>query len=349
MRNYSVTILKDILILFFSILISGCSFHYNRGEELEAEGRWEEAAIEYRLASIEDPENQDIVDSLNRTYKRVSIENFEAYKKYLEKREFKKAYKRLDATLNQNPEFKEAILEKNKWKQLLISGKVEFEFNQLFSNLRLADEMILQIKINTPQNKLLTGNISGETGIFFIEEALYDFDLSQLAEFTINCIGLKIKRKSHSGILNEEFKKFVNFRELTPIEVKGRIKIKTLKSQKNILDHRPSLISNKKEIEAWFPPDLFRYKIHLFNNSAKIISELKRSDFAPSIIYINTSDNRVNIDFGVNKITMDDSTRKWSIFRKKYRTKNDDYYYKLGGNIALYSYFFYDNILKFFQ
>ena len=36
------------------------------------------------------------------------------------------------------------------------------------------------------------------------------------------------------------------------------------KKEKNILDHRPSLISNKKEIDACFPPDLLRYKIHFF-------------------------------------------------------------------------------------
>ena len=349
MRNNPVNIIKHILILFFSILIIGCSFHYNKGLQLEGEERWEEAAIEYRLASIEDPENQDILDSLNRVNESVALENFEVYKKYLKKREYKKAFKRLEATLNQNPEYKEAFLEKKKWKQLLITGKIEFEFNKLFSNLRLADEMILQIKINTPNNKLLTGNISSETGIFFIEEALYGFDFSQLAEFTINCIGLKIKRKSPTGIFHDEFKKFVNFRELTPIEVTGRIKNKTLKKEKNILDHRPSLISNKKEIEAWFPPDLFRYKIHFFNNYVKIISELKRKEFAPSIIYINKSDLRVNIDFGVNKITMDDSTRKWSIYRKLYRNKNDDYYYELGANIALYPYFFFDSLLKFIQ
>ena len=28
-------------------LLAGCSYHYNQGQELEAQDRWEEAAIEY--------------------------------------------------------------------------------------------------------------------------------------------------------------------------------------------------------------------------------------------------------------------------------------------------------------
>tara|TARA_Y100001970_G_C14255325_1_gene874902 strand:+ start:5838 stop:6887 length:1050 start_codon:yes stop_codon:yes gene_type:complete len=337
------------IVLIFSIFVIGCSFHYDKGMQLEKEERWEEAAIEYHLASIENPKSLKILRALKRVYKNVSKENFEAYKSYLKEEEYNKAYKRLEAAINQDPGLSEAILEKKKWTRLLITGKIEFEFNKLFSNLRLADEMILQVKINTPKNKILTANISNETGIFFIEELDYGFNLTQIAEYTINCIGLKIKRKTPSGIIHDEFKKFVNFRELSPIQVIGKVNKNTYPIRKNILDHRPSLITDKKDKEAWYPPSLLSYKLQFKNNIVNIISESNRNEFAPSIIYFNKSEFRVSIDFGVNKLKMNELNRKWSIQRRLYRSKEDDYYYSLASNLTLYPYFFFDSIFQFDQ
>jgi len=339
--------IKNIFFQIIAFFFVGCSFHYDKGIQLEKEERWEEAAIEYRLASIEDPNNSKITKALSRVNIQVSRENFKTYKKYLKLKEFKKAYKRLEATLIQNPELNEALLEKKYWKSLLISGKVEFDFNKLFSNLRLADEMILQVKINTPNNKILTGNISGESGIFFIEDQVYRINLSQIVEYTINSIGLKIKRKSPSGILHNEFRKFVNFRELTPVQVIGKISKNTFKKQKNVLDHRASLITKKKDREAWFPSNLLSYKLQFLDDSVKIISKSNRNEFAPSVIYINNSERKVNIDFGVNMLRMNDYRRKWSIQRKLYRTLEDDYYNTLASNLTLYQYLFYDSVFRF--
>ena len=347
MINFLFYKIKTPLILIISIFFIGCSIHYDKGIQLEKEERWEEAAIEFRLASIDDPKNSKIINALNRVNLQVARENFETYKKYLKLKEFKKAYKRLEATLTQNPELNEANIEKRYWKNLLITGKIEFDFNKLFSNLRLADEMILQVKINTPNNNILTGNISGETGIFFIEDHLYRINLIQIAEYTINSIGLKIKRKSPSGIFHNEFKKFVNFRELSPIQVIGKINKNTLKKPQNVLDHRASLINKKEDSEAWFPKSLISYKLKFLGNSVKIISKSNRNEFAPSVIYINNSERRVNIDFGVNKLRMDDYNRKWSIQRKLYRTSEDDYYNTLASNLTLYQYLFYDSVFRF--
>ena len=84
--------------------------------------------------------------------------------------------------------------------------------------------MILQVQINTSNRKLLTGNISSETGIFFLEDVVYRTQPDQLAEYTINSIGLKLKHKSSLGYIRNEFKKFINFRELFPLQVRGSIK-----------------------------------------------------------------------------------------------------------------------------
>lgn len=347
MRYSHCYIINFYLILLISLYLFGCSLHYDKAVQLEKEERWEEAAIEFRLASIEDPNNSKIKQALIRVNTHVSKENFETYKKYLNLKEFKKAYKRLEATLIQYPELKEAQLEKEQWKNILITGKVEFEFNKLFSNLRLADEMILQVKINTANNKILTGNISSETGIFFIEDVVYRINLTELAEYSINSIGLKIKRKSSSGIIHDEFKKFVNFRDLSPIQVIGKINKKPLFKPRNVLDHRPSLLTKKQERKAWFPPSLLSYKLRFLDDSIKIISKSNRNEFAPSVIYLNKSERNVNIDFGVNKLRMNDSNRKWSIQRKLYRNLEDDYYFSLASNLTLYQYLFYDRVFRF--
>ena len=46
-----------LLLLMTSI---GCSFHYDQGLDLENEGRFEEASIEYHRAYVDDPNDLEI-------------------------------------------------------------------------------------------------------------------------------------------------------------------------------------------------------------------------------------------------------------------------------------------------
>ena len=91
-----------ISILLLSILLSGCSFHYDQGRQLESEGRWEEAAIEYHRAFVEDSEDQDVIEALKRVNRRVALENIERYRDYLQKREYRKAFTCLKNALIHN-------------------------------------------------------------------------------------------------------------------------------------------------------------------------------------------------------------------------------------------------------
>ena len=339
--------------IFFLFLIPwfivGCSFHYDQGLKLEEQKRWAEAAIEYRIASVENPDDVQISEALTRMNIRVAQENFETYKEYLNKEEFHKAYRRLETALTQNPELDEARAEMRQWWHLLITGKVELEFDRLSSNLRLAEEMILQVRINTPNGKILTGNISSETGIFFLEDVVYQTHPKQLAEYTINTIGLKIKRKSSLGYVRNEFKKFVNFRELAPLQVSGNISSTFLKTPQNVLDHRPALLTDTESLGTWNPPRLVSYELQFDGDKIRVISKSKRGEFAPDILYLNRSDRRANLDFGVYQLKMNRSGRKWSIRRKSYRTSDDDYYYGLSGNLSLNRYFYYDRVFRFIQ
>jgi len=340
---------KTFLLFLIPLFIVGCSFNYDQGLELEKQERWAEAAIEYRIAAVENPDDEDISAALKRMNVHVAQENFESYQQYLQQKEFHKAYRRLETALIQNPDLSPAREEMRKWWHLLITGKVELEFDRLSSNLRLAEEMILQVRFNTPNGKILSGNISSETGIYFLEDVVYRTQAKQLAEYSINTIGLKIKRKSSLGYVRNEFKKFVNFRELSPLEVSGKITDNSLNTPQNVLDHRPVLISDREALATWQPPRLVSYELRFEGDTIKVISASKRGEFAPAVLYLNKSDLRANLDFGVSQLKMDASGRKWSIRRKTYRTAEDDYYYGLSSNLSLNRYFYYDRVFRFIQ
>ena len=339
--------------IFFLILIpwfiAACSFHYDQGLELEQQERWAEAAIEYRIAVVENPDDPEILAALTRMNVLVAQENFETYQHYLKKKEYHKAFRRLETALIQNPEFGEAHKEMRLWWHLLITGKVELEFNRFSSNLRLAEEMVLQVRINTPNGKILSGNISSETGIFFLENIVYRTNPKQLAEYTINSIGLKIKRKSSLGYVRSEFNKFINFRVLSPLQVSGDINSSFLKTPQNVLDHRHALLTDREAFVTWHPPRLVSYELKFAGDLIKVISKSNRSEFAPDILYLNNSDQRANLDFGVYQLKMNGSGQKWSIRRKAYRTSEDDYYYGLSSNLSLNRYFYYDRVFRFSQ
>ena len=192
MKSLRLTMRRKLLRFFIPWLLVGCSFHYDQGLKLEQEKRWAEAAIEYRIAAIEDPDNEEIREALARMNIRVARENFEIYKQYLKEKKYHKAFRRLTTALSLNPDHSDARSEINHWWHLLITGKVELEFSRFSSNLRLAEEMEMQVLINSPKGKILTGKISSESRIFFLEDVVYKALPQQLAEYSINTIGMKI-------------------------------------------------------------------------------------------------------------------------------------------------------------
>ena len=347
MTSLRLNIRQKLFLFLIPWLLVGCSFHYDQGVKLEMEKRWAEAAIEYRIAAIQDPDNEIIRGALKRMNVKVAAENFEIYKEYLKKNEFHKAYRRLETALSLNPNNSDARSEMNHWWHLLITGKVELEFSRFSSNLRLAEEMGIQILINSPKGKILTGKISSETRIFFIEDVVYKALPQQLAEYSINTIGLKIKRKSSEGFMRSEFKKFVNFRELSPLNVSGWKNNAGNEAPKDTLDHRPALLTNEKQLSPWHPPRLVTYELKFTGNIIQVLSETKRTEFAPEVLYLNKADRRANIDFGVYLLELSGTGQKWSIRRKKFNNSEDDYFYGLSLNLPLNRYFYYDRVFRF--
>ena len=347
MNYLQSTIRRELFLFFITWILSSCSFHYDQGQKLEQENRWAEAAIEYRIAYIEDPDSEEIGAALKRMNIKVAAENFKIYNQYLINREYHKAFRRLENTLLLNPSHSDALSEMNHWWHLLITGKVELEFSRFSSNLRLAEEMEMQVLINSPKGKILTGKISSESKIFFIEDVVYKALPEQLAEYSINTIGMKIKRKSSEGFLRTEFKRFVNFREISPLNVSGWKNSNGYRKIKATLDHRPVLLTDDKQLSPWNPPRLVTYKLKFQGDIIKVLSETRRTEFAPEVLYLNKKDRRANIDFGLYQLKMNDIARKWSIRRKKINNSEDDYFYGLSRNLPLNRYFYYDRVFRF--
>ena len=174
------------LALILLLVITGCSLHYDTGKELESEGRYEEASIEYHRAFVDDPDDLEIQEALQRVHRKVAEENLVRYREYLEKKQYHKAFSRLQSILRQNPEIGEAQEELKHWTRILLTGKIEFEFKTIGMNLRLAEKMELQVHLNSPSGELLRGEVSYENGIFSVEDLLYKTPREKLSEYTLN-------------------------------------------------------------------------------------------------------------------------------------------------------------------
>ncbi len=340
--------LRQICLLFVISLMIGCSYHFEDGQELEEKKRLEEAAIEYRLAFVEDPDDEKSRAALKRTNIQVSEKNFQRYLDYLSKKEFKKAYRRLEAAIIQNPSFAKAQAEQAHWLKVLISGKVKLQFDRLQANMRLANQMQLQIAINSPTGKTLTVDISNETGIFFVEDLLYKQTLKELPHYSINAIGLKLKRATPGQRTKEEFRKFINFRGLTLDQAAGSLQEEPTAAIQTVLAHRIQLLVPQSHPPApWFPPRLIRYNLDFKGTEIRVASS-ERIDFMPDTLYLNQGQQRAFVDFGVYQLALDHESRLWSLQKERYLRKSDDYFYQFSQNLALYPYFFYrDGVYRY--
>ena len=328
------------LALAFAFIV-GCTFQYQEGRKLEEKGRFEEAAIAYQSASNEDPDNEEILEALQRTNIKLAEENIQRYKNLLDQKQFQKAYRRLEAALIQNPASIELKSEQSHWHKILIAGKIMFHFDRLQANIRLADEMQLQILINSPSGQVLTANISNETGIFFIEDLLYHTDLQKISLYSINAIGLKLEQITDKQRIKKEFQNFVNFSGLLFEGSTGKLNIPSETPLRRILAHRIQLIDlHSPNIPPWFPPRLIRYSLQFQGDEILVVTS-ERTEFIPDILYFNNVQQRTFIDFGVYQLTLNPQSLEWSISKVPYTSPAEDYFPQFSKNFALSPYFFY--------
>ncbi len=333
----------------------GCSFHYAQGQALEAQERWEEAAIEYRLAFVEDPDDPDYRDALERMNKVVARENYERYQEYLAGKEFRKAYHRLSDASSQDPSFEPVREEQEKWVRVLLSGRVLLSFESLRTNLSLADEIRLFARFNTPNpGQTVEGEIDIDTGIFFVEDLLYEPPDRLLAYYTLNSIGVSLVqgRSSRRQFTSTQVIRLVNFRTPVLEAFEGELDFGDEGEPKPIQSHREGLPATEAKRfagrEHWYPPVNLRYSITAEGERVVVDTRQGRSEFLPRFLYLNREARRLFVGFGHYEILQHPDTRRWGVTRLA--LDESDYFRRLSRNIALQPYFFYHgHVLEFVE
>ncbi len=327
-------------VLSFSLLIlslSGCSFHFLRGQELEAEKRWEEASTEYQLALASFPNDEDIKASLDRVNIFVAKDNMQRYYEMLKKKEYNKAYRRLvDATV-QDTNLQEAKDEIKRWTKVLIAGQAEFDFSEVNYNLHLVDEINLEAHFQSPSGRTVKAPISYETGIFFTEDLLYDMPTQKALQYIMKSVGVKLIKKLSPTRKSVIYRKFVEFRAPGSQSISGTLSKSNREEQ--IIQLSQRLQPSSPDLPLMTSPKFFRYSLNFDKQQIRITSSGSRLEPFPNVSYVNGKNRRIFVDFGSYQFKRTDST--WQIRKLANKTITDDYFVILQNNFALFPYFFY--------
>ena len=337
------------LLACAACLLAGCSLNYMAGKLRESQNRWEEAAIQYHLAVVRDPADADYAEAYARAIKQVARENLARYKEYVANKEFAKAYNRLVDASRQDPTLEELAAEQAKWLRVLVSGQVQLDFKSVQANTNLADEIRLSVRLNTPNpGEVIEAEIDVDTGVFFVENLLYDRPNELLTYYTLNAIGVTlVQGKTRSKqFSSKDFVRLVNFRvpalESPPsnLTFPGGDKLEPVAAQRRTLGEDPW------SEPVWAPQPSPRYRIDIDGGRLLVQSSVGRSDFTPRFLYVNKKDRRIFVDFGRYAVKQDEASRRWGLTRLS--LASNDYFPKFSQNVALQPYFYFrDGILVY--
>ena len=321
---------------------AGCNLNFLEGQALENEKRWEEAAIAYHLALVDDPDDSEYQEAVIRTNKVVARENFAIYRELVAKKAFHKAYNRLVDASRQDPGYKAVHREAAKWDRILVGGQVLFKFDIAQTGLSLADEIRLIVRINTPNpGKTIDAEVDIDTGFFFAEDILYDRPAEFLAYYSIHSIGASMLfgRTRIKKFISREYRQFVRFQ--TPImdEISGTLPLPGKGSVRSIREHRKTLSLDSWPAKGIIPSINPHYSIRFLGTRILVTSTLERTLFTPRFIYLNKPDRRIFVDFGKYESRFQPLGRKWTLRRVSLAKR--DYFGQFSRNIALAPYFFY--------
>ncbi|MGK0288876.1 MAG: hypothetical protein ACI86H_000297 [bacterium] len=328
-----------LLVLF---ALSSCNYNYYQGTQLEGQGRFEEATIEYHRAHVANANDSLYKKAYQRTAKKTVADLLKRYFRYIKEKDLPSAYQRLQKAHTLAPKNEQIKKEQKKWVRILLAGKLSLKFKSIRRGLQIADEMSLAVRVNTPNpDRILLGVVNNQTGVFSVEDVLYSPTQDILMFYSINSIGVKlVKQKSAVQKFKvQEFRSFVNFRTPILAKISGKLD-ETGDVLKKTQQYYPfELLKKSNSKKAWLPSRKIRYSLKLANRQIQVLSSVKRIDFIPQILYLNQKDRRIFFDFGHIKIIQKQVDGPW--FFQRITTKERNYYQELEKNIILNPYFYY--------
>ncbi|OGG93719.1 MAG: hypothetical protein A2508_08530 [Candidatus Lambdaproteobacteria bacterium RIFOXYD12_FULL_49_8] len=288
--------MKLPILLIVALALAGCNYNYYQGKELEEGGRFEEANIEYHRAYTSDPGDEDYQNAFERTAEQTTEDLLLRYQQYLDQGKMEIAYDRLKKAKNLSPNHPVVLRELRRWTSVLIAGKVDFSFESLKSQIPLADEMELLVRINTsdPQ-KILDAKVDNRTHIFAVEDVIYNVSQKDLIFYSLNSIGIKLSKKtSHDA----RFIKFVDVKIPYPKDVNGSLDSlgDDLKPVEQIYPLEE--LSRSAAPEDWVASRGLVYSLELKGDRIWVESSNGNIDYLPQLLYINNQERRIFLDFG---------------------------------------------------
>ncbi len=337
MRN-----IRGLLISFmFGLVlfgIQGCNYNYYRGMELEELGRYEEANIEFHRAYVASPNDEDYKAAFRRTAEKTTEDLLARYERYKEDKQYLMAFRRLEKANALSPGHPTVQAELKKWYRILLAGKVDLvQIRSLSNQVPLTDEIILEIRFNTPNiTRRLEAPIDYQTRTFSVEDVLYDPPQNLLMLYSINSIGVKLV---NSSTRQSQFKKFVDFRVPVLVDVQGNLESTQSKLTPVSKFYPFNLLTDDKERQFWYPQAGPRFSLKLDKDRISVNSSVNQIDFLPQILYINREDRRYFLDFGHLQLAQRTSSGVWTIRRNV--TEGREYLQELRKNLILNPYFYY--------
>lgn len=331
-----------LLVLLLGGLLPGCATNYAEGQFLESQNRWEEAAIAYHLAVIDDPDEEEYREALARARKVVARENLERYREYLAQKAFRKAYQRLQDASRQDPGLQEVQDELRKWQRVLLAGQIELDIRAVRADISLADQIALTIRLNSPNlGEVVEGEIDLGSGIFLVEDLLYDRPLSLQTYYTINAIGVSLvhNRSDARQFTRRDFQRFIDFRTPTVESLAGELSVRGTRPLTPVAAQRDRIDDRGIGGEAVAGQAGLRYSLQLQGNTIRVRTSGVAPVFTPRLLYLNNASNRLFIDFGRYVVRQETRTGDWRLSRLPITA--DDHYAQVSKVIALRPYFFY--------
>jgi len=197
-------------------------------------------------------------------------------------------------------------------------------------------------RFNTPNpGQTIEAEIDIDSGIFFVEDLLYDPPDQLLAYYTLNSIGVSLVQSVSAThqYTSTEVVRMINFRTPVLERFEGDFRIQQEGPLQSILEHRKTLAEPLVQQPYWFPPVNVRFTLSAEGSRIVASNEAKRVDFLPRHLYFNRESRRLYVGFGHYEILQDPASRKWGITRLP--LQEQDYFLVLSRNVALQPYFFY--------